>query len=212
MKRRAFLKSALILGAMVFGPAHTPYRQWKIYRKRYLLILTSKTDRPSYPLGKRLAEILAFDLPASKARVTRAPHTRRIGSLISSKQMDVALLSRKDAVALMEGRDDFRGLGPLELRALFEVGGYLLVCRRDFPDAHAYLVARTLDRHRGELPEARVPDALPGTVPLHAGAVAYLDGRPVPGEMTLGTETDDDALEDHPHPHPHLSTPDGQMP
>ena len=192
---------------MVFGSGHTPYRQWKIYRKRYLLILTSKTDGPSYPLGKRVVEILAIYLPASKARVTRAPYTKRIGSLISSKQMDVALLSRKDAVALMEGRDDFRAYGPLELRALFETGGYLLVCRSDFPDAHAYLVVRTLDRHRGELPEARVPHALPGAVPLHAGAIAYLEGRPVPGEMTLGTEADDDALKDHPHPHPHLSKP-----
>ena len=205
MNRRAFLRSAIILGALVFGSGHTPYRQWKIYRKRYLLILTSKTDGPSYPLGKRVAETLAMHLPASKARVTRAPHTKRIGSLISSKQMDVALLSRGDAVAFMEGRGEFSGAGPVELRTLFEIGAYLLVCRSDFPDAHAYLVVRTLDRHRSDLPDAkaRVPDRQTVPVPLHEGVIAYLDGRPLPGQATLGQEPDE-PLEEHPHPHPHL--------
>ncbi len=186
MNRRVFLKSALILGAVVFGSAHTPYRQWKIYRKRYLLILTSRTDAPSYPLGKRVAEVLATHLPSSKARVTRAPHTQRIASLISSKQMEVAILARNDAAALLAGRAPFAEYDPVPLRTLIGLGDHLLVCRDDFPARHAYLLAATLSRNRDELPTTVSPgehgpvdpDA---TVPTHPGALAFFEGRPLPG-------------------------------
>ncbi len=187
MNRRSFLESALIVGALTFASGHTPYRQWKIYRKRYLLILTSKTDGPSYPLGKRVAEVLATYLPASKARVTRAPYTRRIGSLISSKQMDVALLSRKDAVALLKGRPPFVDHGPLPLRTIIGLGGYLLICRDDFPARHAYLVAETLSTHRDAFsitvfPQKDGPSDPDATVPTHPGALAYFEGRPPPND------------------------------
>lgn len=192
MNRRAFLKSALIVGALTFASGHTPYRQWKIYRQRYLLILTSKTDGPSYPLGKRVAEVLAMHLPTSKARVTRAPHTRRIGSLISSKQMDLAILSRQDAVALLEGRPPFVDHGPVALRALIGLGAYLLVCRDDFPAHHAYLVAETLSTHRADLPVSISPAAsgepVDAVVPVHPGANAYFHGGPVPQDLGQGQE------------------------
>ena len=57
----------------------------------------------SFELGKRLAEVLADRLPSSKAQVSRAPHNERIASLISSHQMDVALMRRDDAAALRKG-------------------------------------------------------------------------------------------------------------
>lgn len=184
MNRRAFLKSALIVAALSVASGHTPYRQWKIYRRRYLLILTSKTDGPSYPLGKRVAEVLAAHLPESKARVTRAPHTRRVGSLISSKQMDVAILSRQGAAALLEGRPPFVDQGPVPLRALIGLDGYLLVCRDDFPARHAYLVAETLSANRAALAAQISPAASGGpvdaTVPTHPGALAYFRGGPLP--------------------------------
>ncbi|MFQ5898542.1 MAG: hypothetical protein ACE5JN_09870 [Candidatus Methylomirabilia bacterium] len=185
MTRGAFLKLALAGAAWTFGTGHTPYRQWVVYRKRHLLILTSRTDGPSYPLGKRVAEILATHLPASKARVSRAPYTERIASLISTKQMDVALLSRDDAAALLEGRPPFADYGPVPLRVIIGLGNYLLVCRDDFPAPHAYLVARTLSAHRAEVPVPVFPDP-PGakepdaTVPTHPGALAYFEGRPLP--------------------------------
>ncbi len=190
MNRRVFLKSALILGAVTFGSGHTPYRQWKIYRKRYLLILTSKTDGPSYPLGKRVAEVLATYLPTSKARVTRAPFTRRIGSLISSKQMDVALLSRKDAVALLEGRPPFVDHGPLPLRTIIGLGSYLLICRDDFPARHAYLIAETLSTNRDAFsvavfPAKDGPSDPYATVPVHQGALAYYEGRLPPNDNAV---------------------------
>ncbi len=185
MDRRGFFKTALILGAVLVGSGHTPYRQWQIYRKRYLLVLTSRTDAPSYPLGKRVAETLAAHLPSSRARVTRAPHTERIASLISTKQMDVAILARGDAAALLAGRAPFAERGPVPLRTIVALGDYLLVCRDDFPGRHAYLVARTLSENRDHLLLPVSSGETGGgeaesTVPMHRGALAYFKGRPPP--------------------------------
>ncbi len=181
MDRRRFVATALA-AVLAGGPApparaHTPYNQWVIYRRRHLLILTSRADPRSYPLGKVLAGILSENLPASRARPSRAPDSNRIASLISTKQMEVALLTREEAVALLRGREPFRDYGPVPLRALFEVGDYLLVARSDFPAAHAYLVAATLDANRAAL--GGTPGAVPGiagTFPVHAGVIAYSAG------------------------------------
>jgi len=161
---------------------HTPFQQWTVYRQRHLLILTDRSDPPSYPLGKRVASVLAAHLPASRARVTRAPHTERIASLISSKQLDVALMSPSDAVALAAGLPPFKAYGPVALRTLVAVDRYLLVCREDFPARHAYVVTRTLDLHRDELPEVAAVAPQSVAIPLHPGALAYFDGASLPDE------------------------------
>ncbi len=103
LQRRRFLVGVLGGFAGVLCMGHTPYRQWVVYRKRHLIILTGKTDGSAYALGKRLAEVLAAALPASQARVARAPYMERIGSLLSTKQLDVAFLSHSAAVALLHG-------------------------------------------------------------------------------------------------------------
>ena len=69
MQRRLFLLLAY---------SHTPYRQWAVYRKKNLLILTSKAEPGTFELGKKIAERLALKLPASRARVSRAPDNRRV--------------------------------------------------------------------------------------------------------------------------------------
>ena len=182
MRRRRFLHAVLI-GALGFvSSGHTPYRQWMVYRQRHLLILTDRSDPPSYPLGKQVAAVLATHLPASKARVTRAPHTERIASLISSKQLDVALMSPPDAVALAAGLPPFQGYGPVALRILISLDGYLLVCRDDFPARHAYVVTRTLDENRDELPRVATTGSGSPVIPLHAGALAYFEGASLPVE------------------------------
>ena len=179
MRRRVFLRLTAAATAGILLSAHTPYRQWVVYRKRHLLILTSKTDAPTYRLGERVAAVLAAHLPTSNARVTRAPHAARIASLISTKQMDVAILSRADAEKLLAGRSPFADYGPVALRSIVTLGDYLLICRDDFPDRHAYLVASTLVARKSELPVA-VSIGDTGKVPVHPGARAYAEGRPVP--------------------------------
>ncbi len=182
MRRRRFLHAVLIGALGLVNSGHTPYRQWMVYRQRHLLILTDRSDPPSYPLGKRVAAVLAAHLPASKARVTRAPHTERIASLISSKQLDVALMSPPDAAALAAGLPPFEAYGPVALRTLVILDGYLLVCRDDFPARHAYAVTRTLDLRRDELPQAATAGVGSPAIPMHPGALAYFEGAPPPAE------------------------------
>ncbi len=183
--RRALLRSAFALAAAIATMGHAPYGQWNVYRKRNLLILTSRSDAPSFPIGERVAVVLAKYLPESRARVSRAPSTRRVASLISTKQMDVAVLSRDNAAELYAGRGAFAEFGPVPLRTIVLLGNYLLVCRDDFAPLHAFLLAETLIENPGELDvTVAVPDAAKGSgdliVPIHSGARDYFKGRPPP--------------------------------
>lgn len=183
--RRALLRFLFALTAAAAAMGHAPYGQWNVYRKRNLLILTSRSDAPSFSIGERVASVLAKHLPESRAQVSRAPSTRRVASLISTKQMDVAVLSRRDAENLFAGRAPFAEFGPVPLRAIVLFDDYLLVCREDFPPRHAYLLAGVLIDNRDELDlaislsptdnSANIP-----TVPLHQGARDYFKGGPPP--------------------------------
>ena len=182
LRRRGLFRVALALTAVLAASGHAPYGQWKIYRKRNLLILTSRSDAPSFPIGERVASLLAARLPESHAQVSRAPNTDRVASLISTRQMDVAVLSRNDAANLLAGRAPFADYGPVPLRAIVALGDYLLVCREDFQLLHARLLAQTLMENRHELGLAvSSPDASERTagpsVPTHRGAVDYFVGR-----------------------------------
>ena len=184
--RREFLCKAAAGTAAIFFCGHAPYGQWGVYRRRYLLILTSRADPPSFELGKRVAEFLADRLPSSKAQVSRAPNNERIASLISSHQMDVALMRRDDAAALRQGRPPFAGHGPVKLFTIVGVGEFLLACRDDFAARHAWLIAEAFDKSRDVLPELLLPrtstsEPPDSRIPLHPGAVGYFTGAPMPG-------------------------------
>ena len=176
--RRTFLSRGLraagALGLWVALGAHTPYRQWTVYRKRHLLILSSKTDPEGFRLCQAVAETLAEHLPDSKARPSRAPNFARVASLLGTRQMDVALVPRERAATL--GAGGASGAGPFELLRLFDFGAHALVSRAEFPEAHAYLLVRTLDEHRERLPVKWAAPAGPGDTapPPHPGALEYL--------------------------------------
>ena len=180
MHRRDFVRLGLCGAAFFLTSGHTPYKQWVVYRKRRLLIGTSRADAPSYPLGKQVAETLLTYLPESKARASRAPDPWRLASLLSTAQLDVAILSAADAAAMVEGRPPFADFGGVALAGLFGLAGHLLVARAEFPARHAYLVSRTLYEHRASIPGARPLKAGVGALPVHPGTLAYLRGRPLP--------------------------------
>jgi hypothetical protein len=183
MRRRTACRLGLAGAAWLLGGGHTPYGQWQVYRRRHLMIGTSRADAPTYPLGQRIAETLASHLPESSARVTRGPDAWRLASLITSGQLEVILLSTAHVAALRDGRPPFEAFGATRLCSLFmfdgQEGGHWLVCRPDFPDRHAYLVVETLAVHAAPLLGGRAPD-LTSPVPLHPGALAYLRGAPLP--------------------------------
>lgn len=167
--RRRFLKTAAASSAWLLTSGHTPYKQWVVYRRKHLLIGTNKADPPTYQLGKKIAALLINELPESRARVARAPHAWRLASLITTKQIELILLSGEDVSALRDGKSGFEAFGKTELRALFRFGGYWLISRPDFPNDHASLLTEILANHGMDIAKLQ---GLPGDeapVPAHPG-------------------------------------------
>ena len=179
MNRRNALTMLGGLAASSLLTAHSPYRQWKLYRQANLLVFTMRDDPRSDELGELLAAALRARLPDSRAQVARAPNAQRIASLISTDQADVGLLRIDDARALYRGEGAFADYGKVPLRVLVEMESYQLVCRENFRHEHAYAVAEALS---GEPRPAdlRVPLFGPEDgVPTHDGALAFARREPI---------------------------------
>lgn len=178
MNRREFLWVPVLLASWQTAGAHTPYRQWVVYRKKHLLIGAHRVDPTTYDLAKMLASVLAHSLPKSKSRVARAPTAQRLASLIGTDQLDVAVLDPADAIAMLNGSGQFEPYGPISIRQLARIGGRLLVAHERLPARHAWLIAATLDQTRTI--DMRRLDLDPD-IDWHSGALSYLRGQPQPG-------------------------------
>ena len=151
MNRRDLLQGGM--GALVMVPVlgHTPFPQWKVYRKLHLFIVVNRQDEAACELGDAIAQTLATELPASRALVTHARDALRLASLISTEQLDVALLRRSELEAWQQSQTPYDQLEPVGLKELFAVEDYVLVSRDDFLPDHAAVVRQTLDHHPGLL-------------------------------------------------------------
>ncbi len=177
-RRRALKLSVAAVAALLVG-GHTPYGQWVVYRKKHLLVGCHKADPATYTLAKQVVALLGTHLPAAKSRVARAPDAGRLASLLGTAQMTVATLSAPDAAAMLQGAGRLAAYGAIALRVLTPVAGRLLIARADFPERHAWLVTGAL-AGTGLAP-APDPKDDPG-IPLHPGSLAFLEGRPDPGD------------------------------
>ena len=184
MRRRTCLHASLLALAWLATGGHTPYGQWQVYRRRHLLIGTSRADPASYPLGQRIAHVLATNLPESSARVARGPDAWRLASLLTSEQFEVILLTADEVTALRYGRPPFEAFGATPLRSLFSFGDHWLICRPDFPGHHAWLVVETLAIHGDLMLGGSPPDPARSPVTLHEGELALLRGEPMPVPVT----------------------------
>ncbi len=199
MRRRRFARIAVAGVAWFALSGHTPYGHWTVYRKKHLLIGSSRSDPPSFALAERIAATLLRHLPESRARASRAPDLRRIASLLASDQWQVSVLRRQDAADIAAGRGPFASVGAVPLRRLFALGEYLLVCRADFPDRHAWLVAAALAENAREIPGAAALDGNGTAIPAHPGARAYLGGAPLPPAPADAGPAEADPGHGHPH-------------
>lgn len=124
MNRRDLL--ILSLGASAFLlMGHTPYRQWQVYRKNRLIFVASEVDEVSLRLGASIAQALAARLPQSKAMMATTATPVDIVSLLTSAQLDVALLTSDDAYEAVRGAGRFTGRA-VPLRALAVFGSSVL--------------------------------------------------------------------------------------
>ena len=145
-------------------------------RQRYLLVHSHKTDLRTDVLADRIVESLATMLPKAKARVARARNAQRVGSLITTGQAMLAVLSLTDAINLYRGTSQFKGLNTGTVRALVRNKEFVLVASAEFPMEHAWLVTSALMHDSNvalNLPDVSA-DAL---IPIHSGARAYANGE-----------------------------------
>lgn len=187
--RRSTIRFGIAGAAALLLPAHTPYEQWVVYRRRVLLIGSSRDDPEGYALARQVAATLAEGLPESRARASRAPTAGRLANLIATDQLGYAVLPWSQGTALARGRPPFADLGGVALAGLFGLKGHVLVSRPDVPASHAYLIARTLNRANGSATGDRFDLAkAEGAVALHPGVQEYVAGRemPEPAHAALG--------------------------
>ncbi len=179
MKKRNTL---LALAALVACPAwaHSPYRQWAIFRQRFLLITTTRDDKGSDDLGEEIARILLELLPTSHAQVSRARDWSVLASLVTTRQTELAVLSKDRSVALFHGEAPYQDFGPAPLRVVVETDRYRMVCREDFPKHHAFLLCEALMQEKQALGFSIPADASPDRIPTHPGALSFLRGEPLP--------------------------------
>jgi hypothetical protein len=166
------------LAALAAGPvlAHTPYRQWKVLRQRFLLLHSTRTDAAGDALAERLVAILQRVLPQANAMVARTTDERQLASLLASDQAMLAVMRPRDAEDLFLGRAAFAGVDGRGLRRLLEVDARIIAALDAFPRHHGWLVSAALTENAGLL-AVRVPRAEDGAVPVHAGALAFSRGE-----------------------------------
>lgn len=165
--RRRLLGFALALAATP-AVAHTPFRQWLVYRQKHLLIGAHRGDLRTYELAKEVVAALARELPKARSRVARGPGPERIAALIGTGQLFLAVLASDQASRMAKAVAPFAGYRPTPTHALVDLGSqYLLFAASGFPVDHARLVT------------AAVAHAGLGTNPMslglevHPGAIAF---------------------------------------
>jgi len=95
MLRRTFVRAGIALAcaeALARRPAlaHTPYKQWVVYRRKHLLIGCHRQDPGTYVLAQRLVKVLQTRLPDARARIARAPTAGRLASLLGTNTTPVS--------------------------------------------------------------------------------------------------------------------------
>ena len=149
--------------------AHTPYRQWKVLRERYLLVHSTRSDPAGDELAEALVAVLQRVLPQANALVSRTRDETTLAGLLTTGQAVLAVLRAADAQAL------YRRDGGM-LRRLLSIDERDLITIESFPRHHGWLVSAALLENKGSLP-IRIP--APGVVPVHPGSKAYAGGEPL---------------------------------
>ncbi len=146
-----FLTGTMTAALPSVAVAHTPYRQWVVYRRKHLMIGCHRNDDTGYALAKELAAYLVEHLPSSRARVARAPSAVRLAGLLATDQLDIAVLSRVDAMEMGNGDEGYESVGAVDLVYLADLtGGYFMMAHQRLNTDHAGLIAEAVGDWRTE--------------------------------------------------------------
>lgn len=175
-KSRRTCIAAMLAVAMqpMSAHAHTPYKQWAVYRQKHLLIGCQKDVPATYDLSKQIVAHLESELPAASARVARAPAASRLASLLATDQLNIAILAPDIAQAMATGSDKFAAYGSIELTTLLAMDEFLLVGHSRLKDHHCWQITKALEPFRNQSSFSK------NVLPWHRGSELYLLGEPIP--------------------------------
>lgn len=132
----------MVAWALLSG--HSPYRKFHIYRKTRLIVMAANDDKRAGVVADGLATFFANYWKESKSASGRARTAPELVRLLLTNQLDVAVLSHKDAVSARAGQNRFAKQGPAALCALAVLKDYVLVTREDLLKPIAEKIIRAM--------------------------------------------------------------------
>ena len=131
MNRRSLLVSGTAVAAWALLSGHSPYRKFQIYRKTRLIVMAPNDDPRAGAVADGLANFFAAYWKDSKSTSGRAQTAPEVVRLLVTNQLDVAVLSQRDAIAARAGQDRFAKQGQVALCELAVLKDHVLVTRED---------------------------------------------------------------------------------
>ena len=178
--RLFILKLASILFVYILIAGHSPWGQYHAYRQQHLLIMSTREDAPTYPFSKQLIEIINQELPEASARPARARTFKRVQSLLSTGQIPLLLLSKKNARALIQGIGPFRKFGKTKSFVIYNFGDLVLLAEPNFPNRHAWQLTKVFMNPISKSIDAKSPLKTRQIADIHEGTMMALNGESIP--------------------------------
>ena len=178
--RLFILKLASILFVYILIAGHSPWGQYHAYRQQHLLIMSTREDAPTYPFSKQLIEIINQELPEASARPARARTFKRVQSLLSTGQIPLLLLSKKNARALIQGIGPFRKFGKTKSFVIYNFGDLVLLAEPNFPNRHAWQLTKVFMDPVSKSIGAKSPLKTRQVTDIHEGTMMALNGESIP--------------------------------
>ena len=178
--RLFILRLASILFVYILIAGHSPWGQYHAYRQQHLLIMSTREDAPTYPFSKQLIEIINQELPEASARPARARTFKRVQSLLSTGQIPLLLLSKKNARALIQGIGPFRKFGKTKSFVIYNFGDLVLLTEPNFPNRHAWQLTKVFMDPVSKSIGAKSPLKTRQVTDIHEGTMMALNGESIP--------------------------------
>ena len=142
--------------------------------------MSTREDIPTYPFSKLLVEVINQELPEASARPARARTFKRVQSLISTGQIPLLLLSKKNARALINGTGPFRKFGKTKSFVIYNFGDLVLLSETNFPNRNAWQITKVFMNTENESINAKSPLETKQVTNIHQGTLKALNGESIP--------------------------------
>ena len=180
MEKNIFFKIIVFFLLYIILSSHSPWGQYLAYREQHLLIKSTREDAPTYPYSKILVEVLDEVLPEASARPARARTFKRVQSLFSTNQMPLVLLSKKNAIDLINGEGPFKQYGAADAEVVYFFDDLVLLAQPKFPNRFSWLLTEAIIKAGLKLPGAKSPLENEKIIKIHSGTLMFLNNEKIP--------------------------------